>query len=108
RGGKLTTGLLTTHRALIELARADVPTDTILCDTGFASFAWELEHGATTLWENRDGCVPGRGFNASTSNSFDYFAWSALGEWFSGWLVGLRPDEDAPGWKHFVVAPAPM
>ncbi len=107
RGGSLTTGIHTTHRALIELSRAGVAVDKLVCDTRFPSFGWQIEQGATAMWENRDGFVPGRGFNKSRANSFDALAGSSIGEWLSGWLVGLRPDEDAPGWKHFFVAPAP-
>ena len=107
RGNQLTTGFLTTHRALIELSRAGVPADGIACETRFPALGWQVGQGATTMWERRDGFVPGRGFADPGMNSFDHFAFGSIGEWMMGWLVGMRPDEKAPGWKHFFVAPAP-
>lgn len=107
RGNQLTTGFLTTHRALIELSRAGVPADGIACETHFPALGWQVEQGATTMWERRDAFVPGRGFQDADMNSFNHFAFGSVGEWLMGWLVGMRPDEKAPGWKHFVVAPAP-
>ncbi|MBI5362830.1 MAG: family 78 glycoside hydrolase catalytic domain [Planctomycetes bacterium] len=107
RGNQLTTGFHTTHRALIELARAGIAADGILCETRFPALGWQLEQGATTMWERRDAFVPGRGFQDAGMNSFDHFAFGSVGEWMMGWLVGMRPDEKQPGWKHFVVAPAP-
>lgn len=107
RGNQLTTGIHTTHRALIELSRAGVAADGVLCETRFPAFGWQVEQGATTFWERRDGFVPGRGFQDAGMNSFNHLAFGSVGEWLMGWLVGLRPDEKEPGWKHFFVAPAP-
>jgi alpha-L-rhamnosidase len=107
RGGQLTTGFHTTHRALIELSRAGLPADAYASEARFPALGWQLAQGATTMWERRDGFVPGRGFQDPGMNSFDHFAFGSVGEWMMGWLLGLRPDEQAPGWKHFLVAPAP-
>ncbi|MBK7878355.1 MAG: family 78 glycoside hydrolase catalytic domain [Planctomycetes bacterium] len=107
RDNQLTTGFLTTHRALIELSRAGVAADGIACETRFPALGWQVGQGATTTWERRDGFVPGRGFADPGMNSFNHFAFGSIGEWMMGWLVGLRPDEKQVGWKHFVVAPAP-
>lgn len=107
RDGQLTTGFHTTKRALIELSRAGIPADGYLCEKRFPALGWQVEQGATTMWERRDGYVPGRGFADPGMNSFDHFAFGSVGEWLMGWLVGIRPDDKEPGWKHFTVAPAP-
>ncbi len=51
--------------------------------------------GATTLWEH---WLPG---DSSIHNSF-----LSIGGWFYEGLSGIRPDPAAPGFKHFVIAPA--
>jgi alpha-L-rhamnosidase len=40
-------------------------------------------------------------------NSFNHWAFGAVGEWIWRYVVGLNPDDAAAGWKHFVVAPKP-
>lgn len=107
RGGALTGGIHTFHRTLCELSRAGVPADRLLLNTKFPSLGWQIEQGATSMWEQRDGFDRAKGFHDPQANSFDWLAGSAVSEWMSAWLVGLRADESAPGWKRFTVAPAP-
>jgi hypothetical protein len=40
-------------------------------------------------------------------NSFNHWAFGAVGEWMWRNIVGLNPDDAQPGWKHFVIAPRP-
>ena len=40
-------------------------------------------------------------------NSFNHWAFGAVGEWMWRHIVGLNPDEAHPGWKHFLIAPRP-
>ena len=40
-------------------------------------------------------------------NSFNHWAFGAVGEWMWRHIVGLNPDGDRPGWKHFTIAPRP-
>jgi alpha-L-rhamnosidase len=107
RDGQLTTGVATTTRALVELSRAGVPADTFACDTRFPSLGWQLERGATTAWEKRDAFAPERAELDASSGDLSQLGFTSIGEWLAGWVAGLRPDEDQPGWKHFFIAPAP-
>lgn len=107
RGGVLTGGIHTFHRTLCELSRGGVAADRYLLSTKFPSLGWQIEQGATSMWEQRDGFDRAKGFRDVPESSFDWLAGSAVSEWLSAWLVGLRPDESAPGWKRFTVQPAP-
>jgi len=51
--------------------------------------------------------VKGRGFQDAGMNSFNHWAFGAVGEWMWRNIAGLNPDDTQPGWKHFVIAPKP-
>ncbi len=40
-------------------------------------------------------------------NSFNHWAFGAVGEWLWRELAGIQPDEENPGYKHFVIRPRP-
>jgi alpha-L-rhamnosidase len=40
-------------------------------------------------------------------NSRNHYAYGTVGEWFFGYLAGIRPDEGAPGFKRILIAPQP-
>lgn len=67
----------------------------MLTDTGYAGWAHWIANGATTLFEDWPG-------ELSHNHIFfgDYCAW------FYKTLAGIRPDENAPGFKHFFIQPA--
>jgi alpha-L-rhamnosidase len=108
-GGHLSTGIQTTHRAMLELTRnghADVGWQ-MLTNRTFPSWRYMIDNGATTIWERWDGYVKGRGFQDAGMNSFNHWAFGAVGEWMWRHIAGLNPDETRPGWKHFTIAPRP-
>lgn len=89
----------------------------ILSDYGYHDLAYKLatqktspawgymvEKGATTIWElwNSDTEPPEK------MNSRNHFALGSVGEWYYGYLAGLQPDLEAPGFKRTVIAPKPV
>ena len=60
----------------------------------FPSFGHMIHNGATTIWEEWDG-----------DNSQIHNTMISVGLWFSEGLAGIRYDEQAPGFKHFIAAP---
>ncbi len=105
----LSTGIQTTHRAMIELVRAgheDLAWQ-LLTNRTFPSWLYMIDNGASTVWERWDGYVKGRGFQDAGMNSFNHWAFGAIGEWMWRYIAGLNPDDAAPGWKHFVIDPRP-
>ena len=105
----LSTGIQTTHRAMLELTRHN-STDVgwqLLTNRTFPSWLYMLDNGATTIWERWDGYVKGRGFQDAGMNSFNHWAFGAVGEWMWRHIAGLNPDDAQPGWKHFLIAPQP-
>ncbi len=105
----LSTGIQTTHRAMVELTRAghsDLAWQLVTNRT-FPSWLYMIDNGASTIWERWDGYVKGRGFQDAGMNSFNHWAFGAVGEWIWRNVVGLNPDDAQPGWKHFTIAPQP-
>jgi alpha-L-rhamnosidase len=69
----------------------------------YPSWGYMVEKGATTIWElwNSDTAGPGM-------NSRNHFALGSVGRWFYDYLAGLRVDVENPGYKHSIIAPAPV
>jgi alpha-L-rhamnosidase len=71
------------------------------------SWGYAIDHGATTIWERWDGYVEGRGFQDPGMNSFSHYAIGSVGEWMYRTILGINPDEEHPGYKHFTIRPRP-
>ncbi|MFH0761411.1 MAG: glycoside hydrolase family 78 protein [Bacteroidota bacterium] len=107
--GHLSTGIQTSHRAMMELSKAgyhDLAWE-LLVKHEFPSWLYMVDNGATTIWERWDGMVKERGFQNPGMNSLNHWALGSVGEWMWRYIIGLNPDEQHPGWKHFIIAPMP-
>ncbi|MHC4574462.1 MAG: glycoside hydrolase family 78 protein [Planctomycetota bacterium] len=113
--GHPSTGIQTTHRLMLELTRNghhDKACRIINLRT-VPSWGYMIEMGATTIWERWDGFVKGRGTAPQDQlqnpgmNSFNHWAFGSVGEWVWRNIVGINPDEQHPGYKHFIVRPRP-
>jgi alpha-L-rhamnosidase len=103
------TGIQSTHHMLLELSLGGQHAEAYrLMNLRTApSWGYMVEQGATTIWERWDGYVKGRGFQDPGMNSFNHWAFGAVGEWVWRELAGLNPDDDQPGYKHFFIRPRP-
>jgi alpha-L-rhamnosidase len=63
--------------------------------------------GATTMWERWDGMKEDRSFATPEMNSFNHYAFGAVGDWLYSTVAGIRPDENEPGYKHIIFEPIP-
>jgi alpha-L-rhamnosidase len=61
--------------------------------------------GATTIWERWDGMRPDSTFQTPGMNSFNHYAYGAIGDWMYRRVAGIR--ETSPGYKTFAIAPEP-
>lgn len=62
-----------------------------------------VKAGATTVWERWNSDTAGSGMN-----SRNHFLFGAVTEWYFGYLAGIKPDPEYPGFKHFFVRPMPI
>jgi alpha-L-rhamnosidase len=73
----------------------------------YPSWLYPVSQGATTIWERWDGQKPDGTFQDVGMNSFNHYAYGAIGEWLYHYVAGLDVDADAPGYKHILFAPHP-
>jgi alpha-L-rhamnosidase len=73
----------------------------------YPSWLYPVKQGATTIWERWDGQKPDGTFQTVEMNSFNHYAYGAIGDWMYRVMAGINPDETAPGYKHIVIQPRP-
>ena len=71
----------------------------------YPSWLYPVTQGATTIWERWDGQKPDGSFQSVGMNSFNHYAYGAIGEWMYSYIAGIKIDELHPGYKHFYLEP---
>ncbi len=108
-GNRLKTGFVGTPHLLYALSEngyADAAYD-LLLQEAYPSWLYEVNHGATTIWEHWDGMKEDGSFWSTDMNSFNHYAYGAVADWLYSAAGGIRPDESAPGFERAVIAPVP-
>ncbi len=109
RGDHLSTGFVGASYLCPVLSRfgyLDVAYDLLNQDT-YPSWLYPVKQGATTIWERWDGIKPDGDFQDAGMNSFNHYAYGAIGEWLYQVVAGLEVDPEAPGYKHSLIQPQP-
>ncbi len=107
--GHLTTGLAGTPllcKTLSATGHEDLAFR-LLNNREYPSWLYPVTHGATTIWERWDGVKPDGTFQDATMNSFNHYAYGAIGEWLYRHVAGIDIDPENPGYKHIFLAPHP-
>lgn len=106
-GNHLTTGFLGTPYLCHVLSRFgyDDVAFTLLMQETYPSWLYPVKQGATTIWERWDGLKPDGTFQNKEMNSFNHYAYGAIGDWMYKHIAGIQPLAEAPGYKEFVVSP---
>jgi len=73
----------------------------------FPSWLFPVKNGATTIWERWDGWTPEKGFQSKGMNSFNHYAYGAVGAWMYRTVAGLDLDPADPGYHHVIFRPRP-
>jgi alpha-L-rhamnosidase len=71
----------------------------------YPSWLFEVRQGATSIWERWNGWTPEQGFYSPRMNSFNHYAFGAVGDWMYRYLGGLNPVE--PGYRRCELRPRP-
>lgn len=107
--GHLVTGFVGTPyfcHALSENGQADAAWQLLMKDD-FPSWLYQVKAGATTIWEHWDGVKPDGTMWSPDMNSFNHYAYGAIGEWLYRAAAGINTEENAPGFKRSVLRPIP-
>jgi alpha-L-rhamnosidase len=103
----LATGFIGTPRllpALHAIGRDDLAYQVLLQQT-YPSWLYQVNLGATTMWERWDGWTPGAGFESTTMNSFNHYSFGAVGQYLYSVVGGINPA--SPGYKTILIQPVP-
>lgn len=106
-GNHLTTGFLGTPYLCHVLSRfgyTDVAY-TLLMQESYPSWLYPVKMGATTIWERWDGIKPDSSFQTPGMNSFNHYAYGAIGDWMYRVVAGLDTDEERTGYKKIKIKP---
>lgn len=109
RYGHLTTGFLGTPLlcpVLTDTGRLDLAYR-LLNRKDYPSWLYPVTRGATTIWERWDGIRPDGSFQDVIMNSFNHYAYGAIGEWLYRYVAGIELDPADPGYHHFFLQPNP-
>jgi alpha-L-rhamnosidase len=79
----------------------------LLNQESYPSWLYPVKKGATTIWERWDGIKPDGSFQDPSMNSFNHYAYGAIGEWLYRVVAGIEVDPAEPGYKHVLVQPRP-
>ncbi len=107
--GCMMTGFIGTYylpHVLTECGRTDLAYRLLLREES-PSWLYSVNHGATTVWEHWNSLKEDGSFWSTDMNSFNHYAYGAIFDWIFASAVGIAPTEDAPGYKHILIAPHP-
>ncbi len=80
---------------------------TLLLQEKYPSWLYPVKMGATTIWERWDGIKPNGSFQVPSMNSYNHYAYGAIGDWMYRVMAGLDTYEDGTGYKHSRIQPHP-
>lgn len=109
RGWHLSTGFVGTPyilQVLTDAGRLDVAYRLLLQDS-WPSWLYSVTQGATTIWERWDGWTHDKGFQTPEMNSFNHYAYGAVGAWMVTTVAGIDIDLNQPGYRHILFKPQP-
>jgi alpha-L-rhamnosidase len=107
RRNHLSTGFLGTPflcHVLSGNGYTDVAYDLLLQET-YPSWLYPVKMGATTIWERWDGQKTDSTFQDPGMNSFNHYAYGAIGDWMYRVSAGIEAAK--PGYRHILIQPHP-
>ncbi|WP_308992382.1 family 78 glycoside hydrolase catalytic domain [Mariniflexile litorale] len=80
---------------------------TLLMQKTYPSWLYPVTMGATTIWERWDGQKPNGDFQTPAMNSFNHYAYGAIGDWMYKTLGGIKSSTSISevGYKKSIIKP---
>jgi len=104
-GIHLTTGFVGTPYLCLVLSRFGYTelAYKLVLQKEYPSWLYSVVQGATTIWEHWDGVKPDGSFWSDAMNSYNHYAYGAIGDWLYRIAGGI--DLLEPGYKKIKIAP---
>ncbi len=77
----------------------------ILFKETYPSWFYSINQGSTTMWERWNSYSHDNGFGDARMNSFNHYAYGAIGQWMYERIAGISPLQ--AGYKKILIAPVP-
>jgi alpha-L-rhamnosidase len=77
----------------------------LLLQESFPSWLYPVKMGATTIWERWNGIRTDSTFEPASMNSFNHYAYGAIGDWMYRRMVGIDNSDGHIGYKHTTIKP---
>ncbi|WP_461100114.1 family 78 glycoside hydrolase catalytic domain [Spirosoma luteolum] len=77
----------------------------LLLQESYPSWLYPVRMGATTIWERWDGMKPDSTFQDVGMNSFNHYAYGAIGDWMYRVVAGIELGQ--PGYRQILIQPQP-
>lgn len=106
-GNRFNTGFVGTPyimQALSDNGYADVAYD-LLLQEAHPSWLYEVNHGATTIWEHWDSIKEDGTMWDKGMNSFNHYTFGAVVGWLYSRAAGIKPSAKYAGFERLEVAP---
>ncbi len=107
--GNLQTGFVGTPFLLGQITEAGKPHQAydILLNENYPGWLYEVNLGATTIWERWNSLNPDGTISSVGMNSFNHYSYGAVLEWLCRYGAGLNQIDGVPGFKETVLKPYP-
>jgi alpha-L-rhamnosidase len=105
--GHLQTGFVGTPyilHVLSDIGRTDLAYR-LLERTDYPGWLYPVVQGATTIWERWNAWTQEGGLNRDKMNSFNHYAYGAVGEWLFRVIGGIDTDLQFAGYRRFHIRP---
>lgn len=104
---KIGTGFIGTPAllpALTKLGMDDIAAKVFL-NREVPGWLYQVERGATTIWERWDAQAPDGAIYDPDMNSYNHYAYGSVCQWLFESVAGVAPDPKAPGFGRVIIAP---
>lgn len=79
----------------------------VLLQKTYPGWLYSVLQGATTIWERWNSYSHETGFGPVDMNSFNHYAYGAIGEWMVTTIAGIDLDPEVPAYKRSLIRPRP-
>lgn len=78
---------------------------TLLLNEEMPSWIYEVNMGATTIWERWNSVLPDGSLNPQGMNSMNHYTYGSILEWMYRYMCGIKPSEDKVGFRAVTIEP---
>lgn len=79
----------------------------LLLNEEYPGWLYEVNLGATTIWERWNSVMPDGSISSTGMNSLNHYSYGSIVEWMFRHCAGINPVEEAPGFRRAVIKPVP-